>query len=142
MTLDDTQRVPGVLDALAATPTVSANILDELLALEKEATKNWVYEGERYSALCVIGNKPHDDRWIAHFQPAFNGEANGQFAVAIRNAAPILIEVARAAKACLDAQYAVEMVEYFEEAVAREKAADDARDALREALDRLEGVGK
>jgi hypothetical protein len=39
----------------------------------------WSYEDERYSARCVIGAKPADDRWVATCQPAFNGEANGRF---------------------------------------------------------------
>ena len=54
--------------------------LEELLEIAKSATPGpWNYEPERYSAMCVIGIKPIDDRWIAHCQPEFNGQQNGQF---------------------------------------------------------------
>lgn len=53
---------------------------DQLQKIAEKATSGpWNYEAERYSAKCVIGIKPRDDRWIASFQPAFNGEANGVF---------------------------------------------------------------
>lgn len=50
----------------------------------------WNYESERYSALCVIGVKPFDDRWIAHCQPEFNGQHNGRFIAHSRQAVPSL----------------------------------------------------
>ena len=54
--------------------------LEELLEIAKSATPGpWNYEPERYSAMCVIGIKPIDDRWIAHCQPEFNGQQNGRF---------------------------------------------------------------
>jgi len=61
---------------------VSANDPEELLELAKKATQGeWFYETERYSARCLIGQKPlGEDRWIAHFQPEFNGENNAQYA--------------------------------------------------------------
>ncbi len=57
--------------------------LDKLRAIVDAATPGpWNYENERYSSRCVIGLKPQDDRWLAHCQPALNGEANGAFIAA------------------------------------------------------------
>jgi hypothetical protein len=42
----------------------------------------WDHEAERYSAKNVIGIKGRDDRWIAHFQPEFNGFNNAEFLAA------------------------------------------------------------
>lgn len=48
----------------------------------------WNFEDERYSAKCVIGIKPRDDRWIAHAQPEMNGEGNGNFIAHARTDLP------------------------------------------------------
>lgn len=72
--------------------------LEELDQVEKAATPDWVYEPERYSALCVVGIKPRDDRWLAHFQPEMNGGRNGQCAVASRNSLRALLDIAFAAR--------------------------------------------
>lgn len=73
--------------------------LEEMRKLEKSATAGpWEYEPERYSALCVIGIKPRDDRWLAHCQPMLNGEANGQLIVSSRNLLPLLLDLWQAIK--------------------------------------------
>jgi hypothetical protein len=82
-------------------PMSVEKLLARIEELEKKATLDWVYEDERYSAKCVIGNKPHDDRWIAGFQPEFNGEINARLAVALRNAFPALAAVIRVQKEAL-----------------------------------------
>jgi hypothetical protein len=67
--------------------------IEETKAICEKATPNWNYEAERYSAKCVIGNRPDDDRWIASFQPEFNGEDNAQFAVYARTALPKALKI-------------------------------------------------
>lgn len=104
--------------------------LDDLAALEKEATKKaW---------FCPVSdNGARESQWREYFACGPAGyskeqaEKDAAFIAAIRNAAPILIEVARAAKV-----YKTIKDKYSGRAVR------DAFDELREALTRLEGVGK
>lgn len=72
-------------------------LIERLEQLDREATTQWKYEPERYSARCVVGHEI-DDRWIAHFLPEWNGEANANLAVTTRNALPEIIAVLKAAK--------------------------------------------
>lgn len=78
--------------------------LTKLKADAKAATNLvWRYEAERYSAKCVIGVKPNDDRWLAHCQPEFNGEANGTHIVNFNPAnALILIDALERARFALN----------------------------------------
>jgi hypothetical protein len=73
--------------------------LDTLEKLARGATSGpWNYEAERYSAKCIIGVKPTDDRWLAHCQPEFNGEANARF-ICAANPQTILSLIAALRKA-------------------------------------------
>ena len=57
--------------------------ITSLIEKAKQATQDkWNYEAERYSARCVIGQKPTSDKWIATFQPENNGEHNALFVCA------------------------------------------------------------
>lgn len=104
--------------------------LDDIARLCAEATSApWNYEPERYSSRCVIGIKPRDDRWVAHCQPALNGEANGLFISAARTYLPLLVEVARTGLPILaelkqhgTAPCTVEQVLAFQEALAKLEA--------------------
>jgi len=49
--------------------------------MSKHTSGPWHYEDERYATKCVIGVE-NDDRWVAHCQPEFNGEANGRLIAA------------------------------------------------------------
>lgn len=55
----------------------------------------WSYEYERYSARCVIGLKPNDDRWICHFHPEFLGEQSALFVVHAANESDKLVSICR-----------------------------------------------
>lgn len=66
-------------------------LLDLERALAAATPGPWKYEPERYSARCVIGIKPRDDRWLAHFQPEMQGEENGQLVVLVINTLPDLL---------------------------------------------------
>lgn len=85
--------------------------LSELRKLAQSATSgNWNYEYERYSARCVIGVKPVDDRWIAHCQPELNGDNNAKFIAAMNPATALrMIELLERAKKELEL-----MCAYFE----------------------------
>jgi len=70
------------------------------LKADAEAVTNlaWRYEAERCSAKCVIGLTPSEDRWLAHCQPEFDGEANGTHIVNLNpENALILIEAVKRA---------------------------------------------
>lgn len=79
--------------------------LEQLREIASNKTKaQWVYEPERYSAKCVIGQQG-DDRWIAHFLPEGNGEANAKFSVTMANHIDALLDVVEAVKSSLDGQH-------------------------------------
>lgn len=61
----------------------------------------WKYECERYSAKCVIGLKPEDDRWVGHFQPEFNGENNAKHTIQAVNSQTKLIAALKIAREAL-----------------------------------------
>ena len=68
--------------------------LEKLAVIVKARTEPpWNYEDERYSARCVIGLKPVDDRWLAHCQPGLNGEANGKFIATMGTLADLMLDV-------------------------------------------------
>lgn len=77
-------------------------LLEEASRLDREATPAWKYEAERYSAKCVIGIKPYDDRWIANYQPEVNGENNALFSVFTRNHLSQFISIIRAQREALE----------------------------------------
>lgn len=65
--------------------------IEQFIELADKTTLGpWHHELERYAAKNVIGNKPLDDRWIAHCQPEFNGYYNAEFIAASRTIAPDL----------------------------------------------------
>lgn len=104
------------------------------LAGERTAGGRWKYECERYSAKDIVGID-NDDRWIAHFQPEFNGQANAKFAAYCGTHADAIIErieklekVAEAAKA-----FSKTPLEDFRGGVNRELLDD-----LNSALEKLE----
>jgi len=81
--------------------------LTKLREIAMAATQGqWKYEDERYSAKCVIGMRPEDDRWLASCQPEFNGRSNGKY-IATFSPAMVLklldcVEALEAVKNCID----------------------------------------
>lgn len=117
------------------------SLVSRLRELERAATPGpWHYEDERYSARCVIGVKPIDDRWVAHAQPAFNGEVNGKLIAAVRNALPLLLDVVEAARCvAADRKLCLGMTDCNEGGHARGVAEDILSKAIR-AADESEGA--
>ncbi len=116
--------------------------LEEMEKRAEAATPGpWTFEDERYSAKCVVGLKPRDDRWVAHFQPELNGQNNGRFSAHARTDMPRLIaEVKRLqkelddlvnyrARCCFEAEK--ERDRFREALVVAERALEKADDLYR-----------